>query len=277
MNEGQGVSSRKSGRKMAWRRAIAISLIALGFLSLALAASYLIYGQVAKSRLDDLVYPLPTQVAPTPTGPEVVAAIDPGKMSLYPGSQLNPKYWSAPLWAGSDPIPASGLPAGFTPIDTATTARLHSLPAATGIKIPLIEVDSTVKDLEVVNLKDSRSYETPKWTVGHIPETGNPGEAGRGWFFGHLESPIRGEGNVFKDLPKIPKLLREGNRVFIILDSEKASYLYEVVSTDLLYQDDLVVRKDNDAAITLVTCVPAITYDYRLLVNAKLVGLKNSG
>ena len=52
------------------------------------------------------------------------------------------------------------------------------------------------------------------------------------------------------------------------------SYLYEVYKTDVVYQDDLRLYDSDQATLTLVTCVPALTYDHRLLVTARLVGVK---
>ena len=52
------------------------------------------------------------------------------------------------------------------------------------------------------------------------------------------------------------------------------SYLYEVYKTEVLYMDDLRLYDSDQAILTLVTCVPAFTYDYRLLVTARLVGVK---
>ncbi len=144
--------------------------------------------------------------------------------AIYPGYQIHPKYWSAPLWAGVDPYVHEdpGLPAGFAalrsydPVGLATELR-----DARRISIPSIGLVSGVEELQILDLGDSRSYETPKNTVGHIPETSNPGQLGNGWFFGHLESPVRGEGNVFQQLPEIPRLLQNGDPVYITIESDE--------------------------------------------------------
>ena len=111
--------------------------------------------------------------------------------------------------------------------------------------------------------------------VGHIPGTANPGESGNGWFFGHLESPIQGEGSVFRRLPEIPrKYLREGDPVYVILESDEGEYLYQVISGETVKPDELHLYSADDSIITMVTCVPPLVYDHRLLVTAKLVGIK---
>ncbi len=279
MEEGRYHRSRRQWRPRASRRLVAVALIALGSLILASVASYFIYGIVATSRLDELVYPLPTSFPAAPTAtpktPKAPSLLKYGLLSIYPGDKLNPKYWDKPLWAGTDPILPTGLPDGYEAVDiTEVSTPLHSLAEALRIQIPIIGLDSKVEELEILDLGDSRAYETPVNIVGHIPETANPGEAGNGWFFGHLESPIRGEGNIFKDLPQIPQHLRDGNRVFIALESADGTYLYEVTTTDVVHQNQLRVYRSQEPTVTLVTCVPWFKYDHRLLVTAKLVGVK---
>jgi LPXTG-site transpeptidase (sortase) family protein len=132
--------------------------------------------------------------------------------------------------------------------------------------------------LAIVDLGNSRSYETPKNTIGHIPETADPGELGNGWFFGHLESPFRGEGNVFQRLPEIVDLLRQfadvgEGAVYVVVESDTGEYLYEVVATQVVHADELRLYDTDGVYITLVTCVPRLDYSHRLLVTAKLVGV----
>ena len=198
--------------------------------------------------------------------------------AIYPGYQVHPKYWNDPLWAGVDPYVHEdpGLPAGFAAVrsyDPVGPAR--DLGVARRISIPSIGVASEVEELQILDLGDSRSYETPKNTVGHIPETSNPGQLGNGWFFGHLESPIRGEGNVFQHLPEIPKLLQNGDPVYITIESDEGEFLYQATETVEVHQDDLRLYGSDNSTITLVACVPRLVYDHRLLVTAVLVGVKS--
>ena len=148
--------------------------------------------------------------------------------------------------------------------------------AATRIRIPAINLDTVVQDLQVVLTKESYSWETPKHVVGHIPTTGRPGTGGQGWYFGHLESPIRGEGNVFGRLPEIPQLAK-GNPIFIFLETAGVKYAYKVYHTSVMHQDDLRITDSGDRDITLVTCTPRFYYDHRLLVTAALVGVREFG
>ena len=140
--------------------------------------------------------------------------------------------------------------------------------------IPALDIDVPVKDLAIINLGNSLEYETPAHTVGHIPGTANPGSQGNGWYFGHLESPIKGEGNVFARLPKIPALLLSGEEVFVIVESRTDKYLYSIVETKVLPAEELEFFESSDSRITLVTCQPRGAYDHRLLVTGTLIGFR---
>ena len=153
---------------------------------------------------------------------------------------------------------------------------------AARIVIPAIHVDSRVEELQLDFSGPRYAWATPKWVVGHVPTSAQPAADGQGWYFGHLESPIRREGNVFQRLPQIPELLREyfergGDPVHVLLETPEAKYLYEVYRTEVVHQDDLTVTDSGDRDITLVACVPRLVYDHRLLVTAALVGVSQSG
>ena len=147
---------------------------------------------------------------------------------------------------------------------------LNSLPA-TRITIPSVLVESEVMALGVVPAEDGYAWETPKWVVGHIPTTAIPGQQGQGWYFGHLESPIKGEGNVFRRLPEIPGLLRDGEAVDVFLETAGRLFRYQVYRTGWVEQEDLRITDSGQYDITLVTCFPRFHYDKRLLVTAALV------
>ena len=202
----------------------------------------------------------------------------PAHVAAYPGAQMHPKYWGHPMWAGSDLFTyrESGLPDGFRLVSESDIITSPSTAGnATHIRIPIIGVDSAVEELAILQLGDSRAYETPKNVVGHIPQTPNPAEPGTGWYFGHLESPIKGEGNVFAKLPDIPEYLRNGDPVYVAINGEDAELLYQVTRTQVLHQSELQLHDVGGSTIILVACVPRLVYDHRLLVTAKLVGVNN--
>ena len=186
------------------------------------------------------------------------------------------------------PYAQTALLRGFKPVDSSQAAAPGTLIPPTRIIVPSIAIDSNVDELAILNLGDSRAYETPKHVVGHIPVSSNPGELGSLWLFGHLESPIAGEGNVFYNLPQIPDLLRKGEEVFTIVEAGETSYLYQITEAFVVHQSDLkmdytylqTLRPEyaqldpGGANIHLVACVPRFVYDSRLVVSGKLVSIR---
>ena len=199
--------------------------------------------------------------------------------AIYPGYRIHPKHWDRPWEAGADDY-AYGVvkhPDGYVSVSSTQGADRGNAPVASQIIIPSINVDSAVETLAIIDIGDSREYETPKHVVGRIPNTSNPGELGNGWLFGHLESPIRGEGNVFQRLPEIPALLSAGDPVYVsLLNEDGDEYLYQVTATKVVHEDEIALYDTEDATITLVACVPRLVYDHRLLVSAELVGVKKA-
>ena len=291
---------------------VATAPIGLGGLVAAFAISYLAYAQVARGRLDRLEASVPDGVrtnwflpptpvsgptgtpdpqrksSPGPTPDTTASATAQGSPAanvrgvfykvdtLYPASATNPKYWDSPLWSGSGPYGSPGLPEGFDFVSSFNTSRpVGTLGDARRILIPAIEVDSQVLELGILDLGDSRSYETPANVVGHIPGTANPGENGNGWYFGHLESPFLGEGNVFYRLPEIARLIQE-DPVDIIVEGESGAFIYRVVATKIVHQDAVSLFEAPVGSVTLVACVPSRVYDHRLLVTAQLIAERSS-
>ncbi|MCH7705629.1 MAG: sortase [Chloroflexi bacterium] len=274
------------------RWALGLALVLLGALIVGVAGSYYAYSRIASGDLDSLVYntnqEYPSLLLPgsmtleglrrdTTSLAKPTGLPDPAGYRLYPGERIPFNFWAEPWAAESGPYPGEELPQGFLPIDAVSgfvLGELGTLPRADRITIPSIELEAEVQDLGILDLGDSLQYETPDQVVGHIPVTANPGEIGNNWLFGHLQSPIRGEGAVFRDLPLIPDILKTGRRVYVTLDAPNGTYLYEVYKTNVVYQDDLTLYSTNDASLTLVTCVPQLVYDHRLLVSATLIGFK---
>lgn len=162
--------------------------------------------------------------------------------------------------------------AEYADIGLVRTTNVTARPEyATRISIPGIKLSSVVEELEVVEEGDSRAWETPKHVVGHIPTTADPGTNGQGWYFGHLESPIRGEGNVFRLLPALAERFKRGEKFQINLDAGDQRYVYEVYRTEVIHQSELAVSNSGMQDITLVACWPQYVYNERILVTAALV------
>ncbi len=274
------------GRGRIQRRLVAtvgLGLLGLGLVLILGVGGFFIYSWRASSDLEELVVPAPT-VGPAPVGAapipsageasigfsaEVIAA-----QRMFPGEALAPVNWANPMEAELGYAPANPLVGDFEPV-ASEVAPWHSLPVPAKISIPAISVESEVISLQILDLGNSLEYETPKNVVGHIPETANAGEDGTAWFFGHLESPIQGEGNVFRRLPEVPELLRAGP-VFATVDNGDSTFLYRLTSSRVVHGDDLIVFDEGVAGISLVTCVPRFLYDHRLVVTGELEGVKDS-
>ena len=142
---------------------------------------------------------------------------------------------------------------------------------ATRMIVEGIGLRAEVKELEVIEEGDSRAWETPKHVVGHIPTTSIPGASGQGWYFGHLESPISGEGNIFHRLPELASRFREGEQFNIQLDAGTKRYVYQVYRTNVIHASEFAVSDSGLNDITLVACWPQYEYSERVLVTAALV------
>ena len=197
--------------------------------------------------------------------------------TIYPGHKIHPKYWDRPFSAGSGEYTYGVIlrEDGFLEVSSENGLPKGTLPDAVRLRIPSIDLDSDVANLAILDLGDSKQYETPAHVVGRIPETSNPGEMGNTWLFGHLESPIRGEGNVFRRLPEIPEILKNGDPVYVtVLNKDGEEFMYQITHTTVLHRDELSIYETDDSTITLVTCVPRLVYDHRIVVSGKLVGIR---
>jgi len=270
-----------------------IFLLILGILLLTGGSGYFIYSWKAHSNLASLSVPdskehsstkLYSQRQTTTLTPLVGTPKEeaPAKMSstgiasqvLYPGEVINPILWVDSLPSSMMFNVANPILEEFGPVYSTSLSMPGSLPPPTSISIPAIGVESEVEGLRILDIGDSRAYETPNNVVGHIPETANAGELGTAWFFGHLESPIRGEGAVFRDLPKIPPLLRQGIDIYVTAENGTSTFLYKLTSSKVIHENDLFIHSVGGASIVLVTCIPRFDYDYRLVITGELVGIK---
>ena len=226
--------------------------------------------------------------APAQPGP-LISASALESQQAYPAGAIKSTGWSNPLEYEPTSFVEAALIKSFRPISASEGAAIGTAPLPGRLIIPGIGVDSKVAGLSIMDLGDSRAYETPKYVVGYLPETSSPGEKGSAWLFGHLESPLAGEGNVFYDLPKIPGLLRRGEVVYAIVESGTTSYLYQLTEAFVVHQDQLTTDylrlqqlkpefahlSPGNANLHMVACVPRFVYDHRLVVSGVLVGIKN--
>tara|TARA_B100001750_G_scaffold241328_1_gene252558 strand:- start:248 stop:1069 length:822 start_codon:yes stop_codon:yes gene_type:complete len=261
----------KSGRPSKKRRWISIVTICLGLILLILGGGYYVYASIARSDLSNLEYPRDSDQDRRDSG------LSANKFAqLYPGKVLPGLYWNDPRWTDVQYYDYASALEGFRPVEVSSgSPRLKDLSSPVRIEIPSLSIDSSIKALEIKEMGNVRAWETPKNIVGHIPTTANPGENGTVYLFGHLQSPLRGEGSVFRDLPQIPVLLRQGEEVYLILhNTDQTEFLYEVTHTNVVKASSFRLDETDSSVVTLVSCVPKYVYDHRLLVTASLVGIK---
>ena len=242
---------------------VSLAMIATGIFLTGLVVTYGGYRLFAWAQLGDLQYDIDQN--------ENKADI---YSSLHPGDFVNPIYWDNPRW--TDGINLNKVIENeFLTVTDRTFIPKNTLAPPKKIGIPAISLDSQIKALSILNYGDARGWETPKDIVGHIPTTANPGESGKVYLFGHLQSPIRGEGSIFRNLTRIPDLLRKGEDVYVYLEnSNQKTYIYKVNKTHVIPQEEFTVEETEIPTVILVACVPAYFYDHRLIVSAGLVGIK---
>ncbi len=276
------------------RRFLGIAIIAVGGLLLGGAAAYYGLSLSAYTKFNGLartanpaaltkdlpagwntVQPASPASAVTATSPR--SAYDGPSVELYPSVKL-----------ATTAIAAGAAPATTTPVNAARPAEagmqyvnwdklprtLEVAPPAVRIQIPAIAVDSKVVEVGTVWKDGVLEWEIAKWAVGHHKGTTNPGELGNAVFSGHISSPLLREGEVFKRLPEIPKLLDAGQAVDIIIWTDKTKYLYRVVSWELVKPEALdVFAQTAEPTATLITCYPDYSYWDRLIIRSRLVAM----
>lgn len=153
-------------------------------------------------------------------------------------------------------------------------APTHGLnPRPTRIIIPSIDLDSRVVDLHLMSEGLQQKWQTASKAVGFHVGSATPGEIGNTVMSGHVNSPFRGEGDIFRRLDNVASLLRLGQIVDIVLEAGDTRYLYRATDTTVLLPEDVdVFRPTDEPTLSLVTCAPATTYSHRFIVNAVLIG-----
>ena len=193
-----------------------------------------------------------------------------GGYSTLADATSYPHVWDEAV--GEFPVDYTAIAKEFRPVDWSALPQQAAPP--TRLRIPALGLDAHVQGLRILDLGDARSYETPVRVVGHIPESAAPGALGNVWLFGHLESPVRGEGSIFRNLPKVYDLIQQGQAVYVIADSADGSFLYQVREFRRIPEEELSLQRSDEPLLTMVTCWPRLKYDERILVTAELVGVR---
>ena len=263
----------RNGARRFWTRTriAGASLVLVGGILIGVGGAYYGYASNARANLDKY------NVASVELVP-VVATIQTTKPLTLSDPSIIPEVSLYSGDAGYIPVPSGpDLPDGFALIDFTEEDALLPAASATSMSISSISIDASIVELGIEDLGDRRAYETPNNAIGHIPETHNAGENGDAWFFGHMESPLIGEGSVFSNLDQIPDKLTNGEEVQIITSNGSEEFLYRVSGTRIVHEDDLTLESDGGPQIHLVACFPRLVYDHRLIVDAELIAKKDIG
>lgn len=135
------------------------------------------------------------------------------------------------------------------PVDTykPTVIGRIKIPSAS-INLLLVE-GTTSKDLN--------------WGAGHMPSTPMPGETGNCAIAGHRNYTF---GSYFSRLGEV----QTGD--LITIEYNKNEYTYEAYEILTVLPDDTsVLRRTDDATLTLITCTPKGSNTHRLIIHGKLI------
>ena len=163
----------RTGARRFWTktRVAGASLLIAGGLLVGIGGAYYGYAGNARANLDRYEVPA-VELAPAYVFSAPVPVVEPASLAAIPENSL---------YSGdAGIIPSySRLPEGFELIDLAQENALSMVSPATSLRIPAIEIDSTVVELSIQDLGDRRAYQTPNNAVGHIPETSDAGRTAR--------------------------------------------------------------------------------------------------
>lgn len=237
---------------------ISISILSIGLILFLSSASYLGYGIYSKTRLSDL------------NATRNLEIINGYSDDIYI-HKLHPRDWAFPNWGEKDSFENINLIQNISNIDTFQNSDLDG--PAIQMLIPTINVNSKVEQLNIVVENNEFKYETPKNMIGRISTNIERMNSVSGWYFGHFDSPIQREGNVFQNLPNVATHIRNGDPVLIYVKSPENEYIYKAIRSEVIHESDLKLYDAEINHIILVTCSNKPLYNYRQLVTAELIAI----
>lgn len=245
-------------------------LVALGIALIGASVGYMVYARKAEAGLRNLVVTAPSGsvVDSLPKEWRDRQAVDAPTPVGVPATATPP--------SGTIPEPGAG---DFRWADWNALPRTigKALPA-THVTIPAIGVDSAMVELNIVDDGGEQVWQRPKQSVGHHAGTANPGEIGNVVISGHINSPVRGEGSVFKRLPEIPRLLQAGQAVEVFISTAEKTYVYRIVASDVVKPEDVRVFEATDKpTLSVITCVPDRVFSDRLVLTGLLIKVSDRG
>ena len=122
------------------------------------------------------------------------------------------------------------------------------------VSIPKIDVQ--------VSIQEGIDEKSLKYAVGHFRETAKPGEKGNCAIAGHRSYTFN---KFFNRLGE----LETGDEISV--KTQKGDFKYIVYEKKIVVPTDIsVLSSTEDTIITLITCHPERSSDYRLIVKAKI-------
>lgn len=245
------------------------TLLAAGGSLVGAAAAYQIYANRAEAGLDGLkrgtidfaptaaARAISATAAPS-TAPETAAGQATAPATEVASAPASSAATGEPaVFAAQTPaVPAADTPPGMMPVKL----RIQSIGL---MDARVVEVGTRVENGQLV-------WVTADHAVGHHVGTALPGQAGNLVLSGHISSPVRGEGSIFKNLPNLKDKL--GSRVSV-QTADGGWYHYEIKGTDVVLPADIWVLGPTPApVVTLLTCVPDGVYTYRFVARGEFVG-----
>ncbi len=261
---GERAAERRIPRRVFLGRYLGNAMLAAGGSLVGAAAAYQIYRHQAEADLGSLRRG--TVAIPGAPAAPAVAAITPAAEPATATAAA-----AATGTVPAPPTPADGSePAVFaaqTPAPSAASVSPDLLPVRLRIEsiglndAPVVEVGTKLDKGQLV-------WETADHAVGHLLGTGLPGAVGNMVLAGHISSPLKGEGSIFKNLPGIANKL--GSRVSV-QTAGGTWYHYTITGTDVVLPTDTWVMDPATApVVTLLTCVPDGVYTHRFVAVGKL-------
>lgn len=258
--------SRRVGRRELFSRFMGNSMLALGGSLFGVAAAYEIYSRRAEAGLAGLRrgnYQLPGQ----PQVSAVASSSDTAPATAQPAT-ATPSAETGTAAATAVPGVEPDLPA-TAPAQQAADVTPEMLPvkltiAAIGLKeARVVEVGTRIEKGQLV-------WETADHAVGHHTGTAVPGRDGNCVLSGHISSPVKGEGNIFRSLPNLADNIGSTASVQTL---DGSWYHYKIVGTDVVTPSDTAVLNPTPKPmLTLLTCVPDGVYTYRFVALGEYMG-----
>jgi LPXTG-site transpeptidase (sortase) family protein len=179
----------------------------------------------------------------------------------YADRQLSNVVPVRPMAGLTNPA-ASDLASVVLSSEEVTSAERSAPP--TRISIASINLDSRVIELGTREENGQLVWETAAHAVGWYRTSAVPGQGGNIVMSGHISSPLKGEGSIFRRLPEV----KLGD--IVTVETAAGEYSFQVFAREIVLPSAVVVMAPTPTeTLTLITCYPDLIYSHRLIVQAR--------